>query len=124
MPGEWRPYFLIGYRNLTANQSAGIDLDVGANEEFEGRELRILSTSTFDIVGIKNESGLPFTNADQNTVLDNLLLRILAEGSPEPVQLDPPLQVPPTGTISVTVTDTSASGNEIWILLVGKIRTA
>ena len=64
MVSSKRPYFLTDTIDLTASAAGQAVLRVGSNEKFEGYKIFIISTGTFSITGMTDDSGLPFTNAD------------------------------------------------------------
>lgn len=122
--GEWRPYFLVGYKNVTASSTKTLEIDIGATEEFEAHAIRIVATSeSFDIIKITDQGGTPHTNADSTTVLDGRLLFNTTENEYNIVELPEPWNLAPQTRLSFDITDTSGSANEVWILLIGKMRS-
>jgi len=120
---EWRPYWLVGYKSLSGSASGVLEIEVGATEEFEVDEIRIKSTSElFDITGITDQGGTPFTNADSTTVLDGMLLTNATENEYNIIKLKEPWPLLPQTKLTFEITDTSAATNEIWILLVGRMK--
>ena len=121
MVGIWRPYFLVIYKNVTASTSDILTAQIGMTEEFQGEKLITNSTSTYDVIAITDESGKPYTNATTAIVFDNLLIDNVSTNVIG--QIDFPIYLAPGSKINVAVTETSGSGNEIWWLVVGKIRS-
>jgi len=121
MVGIWRPYFLVIYKNVTASTSDILTAQIGMTEEFQGEKLITNSTSTYDVIAITDESGKPYTNATTAIVFDNLLIDNVSTNVIG--QIDFPIYLAPGSKINVAVTETSGSNNEIWWLVVGKIRS-
>ena len=121
MVGVWRPYFLVIYKNVTASTSDILTAQIGMTEEFQGEKLITNSTSTYDVIAITDESGKPYTNATTAIVFDNLLIDNVSTNVIG--QIDFPIYLAPGSKINVAVTETSGSNNEIWWLVVGKIRS-
>lgn len=124
MSGTWRPYFLQGYESVAGSATESLIISLGETEEMEVYEIRIKATSeSFDIIGITDQSGIPYTNATSTTVIDGTLLTNATENEYNIIKLPVPLHLPPGTQLRFQITDTSASTNEIWILLIGKMRT-
>lgn len=123
MAGD-RPYFLVGYKSCTASATSSLTIEVGATEHFEAHEIRIKSTSeSFDIVKIVDQGGTPYTNATSSTVIDGMLLTNATENKYNVIELPIPWILEPQTKLTFDITDTSGSTNEVWILLIGTMRT-
>jgi len=124
MAEEWRPYILVGRKVLSGNSSGTLTLEVGSTEHFEATSMRVLATSdAFDITGITREEGTPFTNADATNVIDGKILYSATRNSYYEFKFVEPLQLPPNAKLSFELTDTSGSTNEIFIYLIGRIKS-
>jgi len=124
MPGEWRPYFLVGRASISASSTGTIQWTTGSTEEVVVNKIRIHATSnSFDITSITNQGGIPFTNATSSTPLDGNLLTAATKNSYYEIDLPTEWQLPPDTTINFAITDTSGSTNEIFIVGIGKRRT-
>ena len=124
MPGEWRPYLMIGYKSVSASAADTIIWTTGASEEVKISQLRFLSSGTYDITRIADQGGIPYTNADSSNVLDDRLW--LNHGTPtefSEIFLPVEWNIVPNSKITFSVTDTSVDTNEIWILGIGARRT-
>lgn len=122
--GIWRPYFLQGYESVTASATESLTITIGETEEFVASRMRIKATDEgFDIIGITDTSGIPYTNATSTTVIDGRLLTNDTENEYNEIVFDVPLHLPPGTKLRFEITDTSASTNEIWITLFGAIRS-
>jgi hypothetical protein len=121
MPGVWRPYFLIVYKSVTASTTDTLTASIGMTEEFQGEKLITNSTSTYDVQAITDESGKPYTNATSSASIDNLLIDNVSTNAIG--QIDFPIYMAPGGKINIKVLETSGSDNEIWWLIIGKIRS-
>lgn len=121
---EWRPYFLVGYKSCTASVTSTLKITTGATEEFECNEIRIKATSeNFDITKIVDQGGTPFTNADTSSPLDARLLMNDTENNYNVIKLMEPWNLPPQTTLSFDIDENSGSTNEVWVLLIGRMKT-
>jgi len=124
MPGEWRPYLMIGYKSVTGSANDTIVWTTGASEEVKISQLRFMSTGAYDITRIADQGGIPYTNADTANVLDsNLWLNIGTPTEFSEIFLPVDWNLVPNTKITFSVTDTSTATNEIWILGIGSRRT-
>ena len=124
MPGAWRPYFFVGYNSIVANATESVEFSVGATEEFEGKAIRIHATSVgFDVIRIADQGGTPYTNASSTSVIDGNLLTAATKNEFAEIELAEPLNLGPNSKLTVDITDTSGSTNELWVLLIGKMRS-
>ena len=123
MAATKRPYILTDTVVLTASADGEAVLRVGANERFEGHKLLILSTGNFEVRGIKNDSGLPFTNADSGDPLTQAMFPDDYDAGDAPLELDAPLIVEKNDALTVQLTDTSAGSNTVRIVLFGTIES-
>jgi len=124
MAGTWRPYFLLGYESVAGSATESLTISIGETEEFEAHSIRVHSTSvSFDIIGITDQSGIPYTNATSTAMLDGNLLAAATKNEWAEVKLPIPLHLPAGTSLRFQITDTSTSTNEVWIMLVGKMRT-
>jgi len=120
---EYRPYFLIGYASISASGSGTIQWETGASEEVKINKIRIHSTGTFDITKIVDQGGIPFTNASSAKPLDSNLLTATTKNRYHEIDLPVEWNLGPNTTITFSVTDTSGSTNEVWIVGIGSRRT-
>ena len=123
MAGTKRPYILTDTVALGASTDGEAVLRVGANERFEGHKLLILSTGTFEVRGIKNDSGLPFTNADTGDPLTQAMFPDDYDAGDQPLELDAPLIVEKNDALTVQLTDTSAVANTVRVAVYGTIES-
>lgn len=125
MPDEWRPYFLLGYESVAGSATESLTITIGATENFVAEKIRIHSTSvSFDIIGISDQAGVPYTNATSTAMIDGNLLAAATKNKWPEIDLETPWHLPPNTKLTFRITDTSTSTNEIWILLIGKMKTA
>lgn len=122
--GTWRPYLLQGYESIVASATESLVITVDETEEFVAESMRIKATSeAFDIIGITDTSGIPYTNASSTVVIDGKLLTNDTENEYNEIKFAIPLHLPPGTRLRFQITDTSASTNEVWITLIGAIRS-
>ena len=118
MPGY--PYFVLGYKSLSANATGAVTWEAGSNERLTIYRIRIYSTGSFDITDIEDQTGTPYTDASSTKPLDsNLVKFVTANAFPTEIELPQPIVLDPSTTLTFTVKDTSGSTNEIWILGIG-----
>lgn len=121
---EERPYFLRGRVSLTGSAAGSISFDIGASEHFEAMAMRIAATSeSFDLTGISDQGGVPYTNASQTDVIDGKLLFNTTENEYNEIKFAVPWNLPPNTTLKFDLIDTSTSTNEIFIVLIGKMKS-
>jgi len=113
------PYFLVGYNSVTANATEAITWNTGSNEEITIYKIRFHSTGGFDLIDIEDQAGTPYTNADSNNPLDSNLLTASSKNEYYEIVLPEPLVLPPSTQITFSVSDTSGSTNEVWIVGIG-----
>lgn len=119
-----RPYFLVGYKSLTASTAGNLTIEIGATEKFHAHKIRVKATSEgFDLRGITDQGGTPFTNVDTTTVLDGMLLTNNAENEYNEIELPIPWELAPQTKLTFDLKDTSGATNEVWILLIGTMET-
>ena len=123
MAGIKRPYILTDTVVVGASTDGEAVLRVGANERFEGHSILILSTGTFEVRGIKNDSGLPFTNADSGDPLTQAMFPDDYDAGDAPLEFDAPLIIEKNDALTVQLTDTSASSNTLRVVLYGTIES-
>lgn len=119
----FRPYFLVGYESVTASATETLTIDIGATEHFVASKIRIKSTGAFDLVKIVDQGGLPYTNATSSKMIDSDLLTAATKNKYHEIDLPEPWDLKPETKLSFEITDTSASTNEVWILLIGKMES-
>jgi len=113
------PYFILGYKSLSANATGAVQWTTGSNETVVVHKIRIHSTGAFDLIDIEDQAGTPYSNADSNNPIDSNLLTASTKNSYAEIVLPMPLELPPSTTFTFTVKDTSGSANEIFILGIG-----
>lgn len=123
MAGTKRPYILTDSVALGASGDGETVLRVGANERFEGHKLLILSTGNFEVRAIKNDSGLPFTNADTGDPLTQAMFPDDYDAGDQPLELDSPLIIEKNDALTLQLTDTSAASNTVRVVLYGTIES-
>ena len=123
MAGTKRPYILTDSVALSASADGEARLSVGANERFEGHKLLILSTGNFEVRGMKNDSGLPYTNADSGDPLTQAMFPDDFDAGDAPFELDAPLIIEKSDALTVQLTDTSAATNTVRVVLYGTMES-
>ena len=123
MAGTKRPYILTDTVVLTASADGEAVLRVGANERFEGKKILILSSGNFEIRGIKNDSGLPYTNADSGDPLTQAMFPDDYDSGDIPLELDTPLIIEKNDALTVQLTDTSAATNTVRVAMFGTMES-
>ena len=123
MAGTKRPYILTDTVALTASADGEAVLRVGANERFEGKKILILSSGNFEIRGIKNDSGLPYTNADSGDPLTQAMFPDDYDSGDIPLELDTPLIIEKNDALTVQLTDTSAATNTVRVAMFGTMES-
>ena len=123
MAGTKRPYILTDTVALTASADGEAVLRVGANERFEGKKILILSSGNFEIRGIKNDSGLPYTNADSGDPLTQAMFPDDYDSGDIPLELDTPLIIEKNDALTVQLTDTSAATNTVRVAIFGTMES-
>ena len=123
MAGVKRPYILTDSVDLTASATGQAVLRVGSNERFEGRKVLILSTGTFNITGITDDSGLPFTNADSGDPLTNVMFPDDMDSGDVMLELDAPIVLEKNNALTISFTDTSAAANTVRVAVYGTMES-
>ena len=123
MAGTKRPYLLTDSVALSANGSGELTFRVGANEHFEGHKIAFVKTSTFSITTIKNDSGLPFTNADTDDPITSTLLPTTITDQNNPIEFDAVLVIEKNDALTIQVLDTSGSSNTLRAVIYGTIES-
>lgn len=123
MATEWRPYFVIGYNSIAANNTESVEWTTGASEELKINKIRIHSTGAFDITKIVDQGGIPFTNASSSEPIDSNLLTAATKNEYHEIDLPLEWNLGPNTSITFSVKDTSGSTNEVFILGIGSRRT-
>ncbi len=118
-----RPYILTDTVVVGANADGEAVLRVGANERFEGHSLLILSTGNFEVRGIKDDSSLPYTNADSGDPLTQAMFPDDMDAGDLPLELDAPLVIEKNNSLTVQLTDTSAVSNTVRVVLYGTMES-
>jgi hypothetical protein len=121
MPGIWRPYFFIVYESVAGSATEVASSSIGMTEEFQGEKLIVNATGAFDLIGVTDQGGTPYTNATSAKMIDSALIDNVSTNVIGPIEF--PIYLGPGSTLNLTVTDTSTSTNEVWFLFVGKIRS-
>lgn len=121
---EWRPYFLTDRITFGTAGTGTLSLDIGATEAFEGHVIIFyVSSGTFVIEKIYDESGTPYTNADSSNPIHSAnFLTTLSQKSKISV-FPVPLQIPPTGKFKLYITGGTNTAT-LDCLIVGKIKPA
>ena len=123
MAGIKRPYILTDTVALAASGDGEAVLRVGAGDRFEGHKLLILSTGNFEIRGAKNDSGLPFTNADTGDPLTQAMFPDDFDAGDQPLEFDTPLIIEKADALTVQLTDTSTAANTVRVAIYGTIES-
>ena len=123
MAGTKRPYFLTDTLALAGSASGEIVLRVGSNERFEGHSVMIQRTGNFDITAIKNDSGLPFTNADTGDPLNQSMFPDDVLDHDDFEKLDAPLIIEKSDALTISVTDTSTASNTLRCVVKGTMES-
>jgi hypothetical protein len=123
MAGTKRPYILTDTVALAASADGEARLSVGANERFEGHKLLILSTGNFEVRGMKNDSGLPYTNADSGDPLTQANFPDDYDAGDNPLEFDAPIIIEKADALIVQLTDTSAASNTVRVTLYGTMES-
>jgi len=118
-----RPYLLTDTVVIAASADGEAVLRVGANERFEGHKILILSTGNFEVRGIKNDSGLPYTNADTGDPLTQAMFPDDYDSGDMPLELDAPLIVEKNDALIVQLTDTSVASNTVRVVVYGTMES-
>ena len=121
MAGTKRPYILTDTVVIAASADGEARLQVGSNERFEGHKLLILSTGNFEVRGMKNDSGLPYTNADTGDPLTQAMFPDDFDAGDNTLELDAPLVIEKNDALVVQLTDTSTVSNTVRVVLYGTI---
>lgn len=120
----FRPYFLLGYESVAGSATETLTIEIGATEHFVASAIRIKSTGAFDLVKLTDQGGMPYTNATSTKMIDSDLLTAATKNRYHEIVLPTPWDLKPETTLSFEITDTSATTNEVWILLIGKMESA
>ena len=123
MPGAKRPYILTDSVDLVASAAGQAVLRVGSNERFEGHAILILSTGIFNITGITDDSGLPFTNADAGDPLTNVMFPDDMDAGDAMLELDAPLVLEKNNALTISFTDTSTAANTVRVAIYGTMES-
>ena len=124
MAGEYRLFYLIGSVTLSASSTGNIVLSMGKNEEFEASGIAFISTGSFDITGITDASGIPYTNASTTTTIPSTLFPPDTNNTVVPQPLLQPLVIPQNGSLTFALKDTSGASNTVKVILFGKKKAA
>ena len=119
MAGVKRPYILTDTLDLTASASGEAVLRVGSSERFEGHSIMIQRSGAFNITAIKNDSGLPLTNADTSDPLNQSMFPDDVLDHDDYMEFDTPVIVEKSYALTFSLVDTSAASNTIRIAIKG-----
>lgn len=114
------PYFLILNSVLAGNGSGTMSYTLPQNESIELTELRFIATGAFNITDIRDSSGNHLTNASAANPILSTMIQNAASPNIAVAQLPTPLIISQGKTFYVDVLDTSAAGNTVRLLFVGK----
>ena len=113
------PYFIVGYNSIAANSTEAIEWNTDSNETITIYKIRIHSTGAFDIIDMEDQAGTSYTNANVNNPIDSNLLTASTKNEYSEIVLPEPLTLPPSTKFTFSVSDTSGSTNEVWIIGIG-----
>lgn len=116
-----RAYILTDTVAPGANATLESDHRVGANERFTATHILIERTSTFQIRKITNDSGLPYTNADEGDPITEQAFPDALTEHGQWLALPAPIVVEKADSIHFGVTDTSGATNTVRIHLMGSM---
>lgn len=115
---------MIGYKSLAGSSTATVEIAIGETEEFEGDEIRVHATNVgIDLISITDQAGVPYTNATSSAPIDGNLFAVALKTEYNRLLFPTPLHLPPGTRLKFQITDTSTATNEVFILLMGKMRT-
>ena len=123
MAGTKRPYYLTDSVDLTANAAGELVLRVGSNERFEGHSIMIQRTGAFNVTAMKDDSGLPFTNADAGDPLNQSMFPDDVLDHADFSKLDAPMVIEKNNALSLSVTDTSGASNTLRCVVKGTMES-
>lgn len=118
-----RPFWFTDTVALGANSTGVAQISVSAGETIRLRRMQAVSTSTFNIQGLRDASGLPYSNASSGDPIPNTLLNDAAADSSGISKFEPPLEIVGPNTLNIDLLDTSGAANTVRIAFEGEKET-
>lgn len=114
-----RPFWHTDTLVLTANATSSLRFDVGAGEKATFKRTMFKSTGAFSIVGIRDSSGLQFSNASANDPIPSTMLKTGVTDVEQGQYFMPDLEILGPAALLLDILDTSGAGNTVRCLIEG-----
>lgn len=105
---------------LTSGATGRMNYAVSANEKLQITKIYQKSTGAFDIYGLSDSAGRAYTNASSGAGLDSNFIQDVDTSFIGFSDFPVPIYLEGGQSLSLDVIDTSAAGNTVEIMLVGK----
>lgn len=114
------PFFFRLQVVLTANNTGQMSYTVSANEKVEIYSILQKATGAYDFQGISDSRGINYTNASPGSALDRDFFQNVGSSNRGLMEFKDPIILEGGTILYFNVIDTSAAGNTVELMLVGK----
>jgi len=118
-----RPFWFTDTISVAANGSTTAVIPISEGETMRLRRVQFISTSTFNITGLKDASGNPFSNASASDPIPSTTLNNAATNFSGISNFNPPLEIKGPGSLNFDILDTSGSTNTVRVVIEGEKET-
>ena len=118
-----RPFWFSVSIALGANASGTANIPVSSGEVGRIRRLIFSASGAFSITGLKDATGLAYSNANVSNPIPSTSLVIDQPDLAGVQHFDPPLDLQGPNQLELTLLDTSGSGNTVRITAEGEKET-
>ncbi len=118
-----RPFWFTDTIALGANAAGDAILEVSSGEIGRIRRLIFTSSGAFSITGLKDATGLAYSNARVSDPIPSTTLVIDQPDLAGVQHFDPPLDLEGPNQLTVTLLDTSGSANTVRVIAEGEKET-
>lgn len=114
-----RPFWHTDTVVLSANGNGSFRFDIGAGEKGTFKRMMFKSTGAFSIVGLRDSSGLQFSNVNTNDPIPSTMLKTGVTDIEQAQYFDPILEIVGPAALLIDILDTSAAGNTCRCVIEG-----
>lgn len=114
-----RPFWHSDTVVLTSGGSGTIRFDIGAGEKGVFKRAQFKATGGFSITGMRDSSGLQFSNASPAEPIPSTMLKTGVTDIEQTQYFDPPLEIIGPAALLIDILDTSGAGNTVRNVIEG-----
>lgn len=118
-----RPFWFTATIALGASASADAILTVSSGETGRLKRLVFQSSGAFSITGLKDATGLAYSDARASDPIPSTALVIDQPDLAGVQHFDPPLELEGPNQLTITLLDTSAAANTVRVIAEGEKET-